>query len=112
MAPHKYKPLKFKFTPSDKNVWAVFVVIYKFINKNHYPPSIREIVERGEMKSTSYTLACMRELEARGWITRNGGPKAARDTVITRLGKEIYAKETGRPGQTTSAGQPLEVVIR
>ena len=62
----------------------VFVYIFDYIEKNHYPPTVREIADAFEIKSTNGVVEHLRALARKGFIVKDGFKSRAIRPLVSR----------------------------
>ena len=81
----------------------VYEFIEKYIYKNNYPPTIREIGEQLKLDSTSSVFYHLNKLEKQGKITRDAGKNRAIELTDKPIINSITLPVVG----TIAAGQPI-----
>lgn len=81
----------------------VYEFIEKYIYKNNYPPTIREIGEQLKLDSTSSVFYHLNKLEKQGKITRDAGKNRAIELTDKPIINSITLPVIG----TIAAGQPI-----
>ena len=90
-------------TPLNKKQTDVYNFLVKTLN-NGLPPTVREICEATDIKSTSTVHAILNSLEELGYISRD--PRYSRAIRIEREGDSAMVPLVGR----VTAGQPILAV--
>ncbi|MFK5676375.1 transcriptional repressor LexA [Ligilactobacillus sp. LYQ60] len=95
--------------PTEKRQIAVLRYIYDHVNKQGYPPTVREICQAVSLSSTSTVHGHLARLEKKGYLQRD--PTKPRAIEVTVAGKEVlgirpHAKQIPVIG-TVTAGQPI-----
>lgn len=78
----------------DIRTEAIYKYIKEFVDENGFPPSVREIAEKFNMKSTSTVHYYLEKLRHRGWITPVAKRKRAFSVVQTRS-QSVYVPLVG-----------------
>lgn len=79
---------------------GVFLYIYDYIEENHYPPTVREIADYFDIKSTNGVVEHLRALERKGLIKKDASrsrsllPLVSRDEVLHLMGNDNNQEET------------------
>lgn len=69
---------------------GVFVYIFDYIEENHYPPTVREIADAFDIKSTNGVVEHLKALANKGFITKDGfKSRAIRPLVAREEGQKI-----------------------
>ncbi|MBR4985067.1 MAG: hypothetical protein IKY83_04935, partial [Proteobacteria bacterium] len=89
---------------------GVYVYIYDYVHANHYPPTVREIADAFDIKSTNGVVEHLKALARKGFIEKDGfKSRAIRPLVPREEGTKILegredtapaaASRPRRPGQ-------------
>lgn len=82
---------------------GVFVYIFDYIQENHYPPTVREIADAFEIKSTNGVVEHLKALARKGFIEKdNFKSRAIRPLVSREEGLKILE---GRVEEAPSRGR-------
>ena len=82
---------------------SVFVYICDYINENNYPPTVREIADAFEIKSTNGVVEHLKALANKGFIEKDGfRSRAIRPIVARELGERIL---DGRDSEAPTRGR-------
>lgn len=69
---------------------GVFVYIFDYIQENHYPPTVREIADAFEIKSTNGVVEHLKALANKGFIEKDGfRSRAIRPLVSREEGQKV-----------------------
>ncbi|MBQ9395184.1 MAG: transcriptional repressor LexA [Proteobacteria bacterium] len=63
---------------------GVFVYIFDYIQENHYPPTVREIADAFEIKSTNGVVEHLKALANKGFIEKDGFKSRAIRPIVGR----------------------------
>ncbi|MGO4181834.1 winged helix-turn-helix transcriptional regulator [Paenibacillus sp. TAF43_2] len=88
---HMRPQIKAGLNPLNKRQAATFNFIVDFLNKNGYPPSVREIGDGVGLLSSSTVHGHLERLEKKGYIKRNsegGRPRSLQITGIREVGAD------------------------
>lgn len=96
---------------------GVFLYIYDYIEENHYPPTVREIADYFDIKSTNGVVEHLRALERKGLIRKDASrsrsllPLVSRDEVL-RLSNMSEHEDSGstRPVIKSSPMPPRHIL--
>ena len=91
--------------PLTKKRREIYEYICECIERRGYPPSVREICEKADLKSTSTVHAHLTALEKQGYISRDSG-KTRAITVNSAFGARSGIPILG----TVAAGEPILAV--
>lgn len=84
---------------------GVFVYIFDYIQENHYPPTVREIADAFEIKSTNGVVEHLKALARKGFIEKdNFKSRAIRPLVDREEGIKILE---GRAEEAPSRGRGI-----
>ena len=89
----------------NKREKAILRFIEKEIDRNGYPPSVREIGKAVELKSTATVHSYLERLEANGYITRKD--KMGRTLQLIKGGKPYRQGDSKKDKQTVFAGKEM-----
>ena len=78
---------------------SVFVYICDYINENNYPPTVREIADAFDIKSTNGVVEHLKALASKGYIEKAGfRSRAIRPIVAREMGERILdGRDTEAP---------------
>ncbi len=63
---------------------GVFVYIYDYIEENHYPPTVREIADAFDIRSTNGVVEHLKALANKGFISKDGFRSRALCPLVSR----------------------------
>jgi repressor LexA len=81
--------MAFRHAEQCERCGAVLRVVAQFVDRNHYPPTIRQIGDRSGISSTSLVKLHLRALEERGHLRLT--PGISRGIALTEAGREAAA---------------------
>ena len=80
----------------------VFVYIYDYIQENHYPPTVREIADAFDIKSTNGVVEHLKALAQKGYIEKDGFKSRAIRPLVNRDAVERILNGQEEPAPTRS----------
>ena len=98
---------------------GVFIYIYDYIEENHYPPTVREIADAFEIKSTNGVVEHLKALAKKGFIEKDSFRSRAIHPLVNREeaarvleGHEVFGRArdlTPHGGRRVSAVKAVEL---
>lgn len=96
---------------------GVYVYIYDYVHENHYPPTVREIADAFDIKSTNGVVEHLKALARKGFIEKDGFKSRAIRPLVPREegtkileGREETAPATASRPRRQAQHRPAEAV--